>query len=408
METRQARPLHAAIRLFGLAASLHLASAMPAAAQQPGTSPVKIYVMMGESNMEGHGEISPAGTQGTLEYITAPANDPGGIYQFLKDGAAWAERADVWMHYERLGTTAPRIGNLMPGYGATSANTTIGPELGFGHKVGAALGNQVLIVKASWGGTNLGNDFLSPSSGPYPEPRVPGDKGYYYQQTLRLLQDAISKLGVYFPDYNGQGYEIAGICWHQGWNDRVIPAFSTAYQASGVQYRFLETSGNSGGTSSDWQDSPVLRLVVCRILAGNGVGADLFRVRVVADRRRRGHRHRVELVADVHRRDRPGSHPRQTRFPEPTQYRHRHRSRAGRELARRQAGRGRCRCGGHPPFVERPAGTREGRPDPSRWRAFRYAVRGRDRVHAGQRESQGGFGHQSYKLREVDSDTCIT
>ncbi len=35
---------------------------------------VKIFIMAGQSNMEGHGEMNPIGTQGTLEYIFD--NDP--------------------------------------------------------------------------------------------------------------------------------------------------------------------------------------------------------------------------------------------------------------------------------------------------------------------------------------------
>ena len=34
------------------------------------------------------------------------------------------------------------------------------------------------------------------------------------------MEDAIQNLSTYFPDYDGQGYEIAGLCFHQGWNDQ--------------------------------------------------------------------------------------------------------------------------------------------------------------------------------------------
>lgn len=52
-------------------------------AQQAGSSPVKIFILAGQSNMLGQGDISPVTTPGTLEHTVA--NDPAGIYQFLKD-----------------------------------------------------------------------------------------------------------------------------------------------------------------------------------------------------------------------------------------------------------------------------------------------------------------------------------
>ena len=71
-----------------LLAGILLATAFALApAWQAGASPVKIFIMAGHSNTQGHGEISPSTTQGTLSYVTTPANDPTGRYQFLKDGA---------------------------------------------------------------------------------------------------------------------------------------------------------------------------------------------------------------------------------------------------------------------------------------------------------------------------------
>jgi alpha-galactosidase len=187
--------------------------------------------MIGQSNMEGHGQVSPGTTKGTLEYTVL--NDPGSNYQFLvTSGTNWVVRDDVWIHYERL-TDGLRTGNLTPGYGAAADNNKIGPELGFGHSIGNTLSNQVLLVKAAWGGRSLGNDFLPPSSGAnLAAAREWGDPGFYYKETLRVLNDAIAKLGTYFTNYDGKGYELAGICWHQGWNDRVSTSFSAAYQTN--------------------------------------------------------------------------------------------------------------------------------------------------------------------------------
>lgn len=190
------------------------AVAVIVSASRVSAAPVKIYILAGQSNMQGHGEISPVTTQGTLEYITA--NDPAGRYQFLKNGANWRVRNDVWMHYERT-TTSLRTGGLAPGFGAGSGDTTSGPELGFGHVVGDDLENPVLIVKCAWGGKSLGFDFCPPSSRiGSPAPVAEGDLGFYYTEILRLVNQATSNLATYVPGYSGQGYEIAGFGWHQG------------------------------------------------------------------------------------------------------------------------------------------------------------------------------------------------
>jgi len=197
-------------------------SATGTLAQQSGTSPVKIFVLAGQSNMLGKGEISPATTPDTLEHVVA--NDPGGDYQFLVDGSgAWVVRDDVWIRDQD-----PVWGGLTVGYGGEAAGL-IGPELGFGHHVGDLYDKQIIIVKAAWGGKDLANDFRPPSSG--------GTTGFYYNEIIRLVNEMRDDLdtnpSTYFPDYDfAGGYEIAGVCWHQGWNDRVDAGRSAEYETN--------------------------------------------------------------------------------------------------------------------------------------------------------------------------------
>ena len=208
-----------------------LAAASPLAQAQ---QPVKIFIMAGQSNTQGHGEISPSTTQGTLSYITTPANDPQSKYQFLKDGANWAVRGDVRVHYQRnvaLGSGVD-VGDLAPGFGASSAKTTIGPELGFGHVLGNALEEKVLLIKCSWGGKSLGVDFLPPSSENYPTPLVEGDKGFFYKRLLEIVASVTANIGSHVPGYSGEGYVISGFAWHQGWNDRINNVLSASYQTN--------------------------------------------------------------------------------------------------------------------------------------------------------------------------------
>jgi len=179
--------------------------------------PVKIYLMVGQSNMQGKGGIEGDGGN-TLRHLVN--NDPKKEYQFaIDDKGEWVERKDVWIHYDLHPFRELRYGLLKPGYGASSGQ--VGPEFGFGHAMGNANKGKVLLIKAAWGGKSLGHNFLPPSIGKYPAPAEPElDPGYFYHRTLQLVDEVTGNMKKFFPDYNGQGVELAGICWHQGWNDQ--------------------------------------------------------------------------------------------------------------------------------------------------------------------------------------------
>jgi len=180
---------------------------------------VKVFVLAGQSNMAGHGQIAanPKANQGkgSLEWLVKTSPDRA-KYKHLRNGEEWTTRSDVQIWH--LG----RTGNLQPGYGGSEA--FIGPELGFGHVVGDALKEPVLLIKAAWGGKSLGKDFRPPSSG--------GETGPYYTQLVAIVKTVMKDAARLFPQYAGQKLELAGIGWHQGWNDRVNQAFNDAYETN--------------------------------------------------------------------------------------------------------------------------------------------------------------------------------
>ncbi|MCF7974605.1 MAG: hypothetical protein K9N55_12370 [Phycisphaerae bacterium] len=195
-----------------------LACPLAVLGQQPGKSPVKVFILAGQSNMQGQGAVN--GNKGTLQSLVA--NDTEGLYAYLGDKEGhWTVRDDVWITYERDASNI-RFGGLAPGYGVDDSR--LGPELGFGHVVGDYYDTQVLLIKTCWGGKSLAVDFRPPSSG--------GTVGFYYREMLRLVDKALANLGTYFPDYEGQGYELAGFFWHQGWNDRVTDAYNNEYEVN--------------------------------------------------------------------------------------------------------------------------------------------------------------------------------
>ena len=192
-----------------------LALCIPVQAEKKADQPVRIYVLVGQSNMQGKGAIEGEGSN-SLRYTVQ--NDPEGEYQFLveKDGS-WRERKDVWIQYDS-GPGNIRSGGLKPGYGGSGGQ--VGPELGFGHVIGDAYDGQVLLIKTCWGGKSIGHNFLPPSVGNYPRPMLQSDPGFFYHEILRIVQDVTENIKDYFPDYKDQGFEIAGLGFHQGWNDQ--------------------------------------------------------------------------------------------------------------------------------------------------------------------------------------------
>ncbi|MEK6234139.1 MAG: sialate O-acetylesterase, partial [Planctomycetales bacterium] len=127
--------------------SLGLMFPTGAAAAEP-KGMLRVFILSGQSNMEGKGAIKH------LEALLADLKTAA-AFQHLRDGDGWTERDDVRIVF------GDREGPLTVGYAVPT--NRVGPELQFGHVVGDALDNPVLIIKAAWGGKSLFRDFLSPS-----------------------------------------------------------------------------------------------------------------------------------------------------------------------------------------------------------------------------------------------------
>jgi alpha-galactosidase len=163
-----------------------------------GKGPLKVFILAGQSNMEGHGQsvhIKMAATDGATRKEFAP----------LMNGESYVVRKDVWISY------GGRRGGLSVGYGVSEEK--IGPEIGFGWHIGELLGEQVLLIKTAWGGHSLKEKFLPPSM---------GGPGPSYTQMVKEVRDVLSNLKTYFPGYTeSMGYEMVGLVWHQAWNDLI-------------------------------------------------------------------------------------------------------------------------------------------------------------------------------------------
>jgi hypothetical protein len=230
------------LNLTGIIAfSIIAAMALPTRAEAPkhdskqvGKCPVKVFILAGQSNMEGAAVVDLTGKdyndgRGTLVTLMS---DPvkGATFKHLKDASGkWIVRDDVWVRYQR--ENSPLLaGPLGLGFSVYGDEHHFGPELQFGHVIGdyyqkqALVKNQVLLVKTAWGGKSLDVDFRPPSSG--------GQVGPYYTMMIQQIRDAVANVKTDFPGYDAHGIELAGFAWWHGWNDFCDAKATAAYEVN--------------------------------------------------------------------------------------------------------------------------------------------------------------------------------
>ncbi len=203
--------------------------------------PLRVYILAGQSNMEGHAKVE------TFDYIgddpkTAPLlkamRGPDGKPRVCKR---------VWISYltgsPERGTLGEGFGKLTAGYGSRKDpkedGGKIGPEFTFGIAMEKASDGPILIIKTAWGGKSLHTDFRSPSAGAYVFSDVQIESlkkrgkdvaaakaaklkatGRYYRLMIEHVKTVLADPKRVVPGYDPKaGYEIAGFVWFQGWND---------------------------------------------------------------------------------------------------------------------------------------------------------------------------------------------
>lgn len=94
-----------------------------------GEDRVKVYILAGQSNMEGKGQVDTgygggAGAIGSLRYQVN--NDPAN-YGHLVDGSGnWAVRNDAWIWSTTADNNAVEKGNLTVGFGTARGRALLG------------------------------------------------------------------------------------------------------------------------------------------------------------------------------------------------------------------------------------------------------------------------------------------
>lgn len=213
-------------RLFTFLIAWSLITSAFAAAPKP----LKVFILAGQSNMEGHAKVE------TFDYIgDDPATAP--LLQQMRGADGKAKVCDhVWISYfTGIGdANGEGFGKLTAGYGSRQKPSEdggkIGPEFTFGLTMDRALDEPVLIIKTAWGGKSLYYDFRPPSAGPYPrtaadleKDRNPQDNaGHYYRLMIGHVKQVLGDIKRVCPAYDAkQGFEISGFVWLQGFNDMV-------------------------------------------------------------------------------------------------------------------------------------------------------------------------------------------
>jgi len=200
-----------------------------------------VYVLVGQSNMQGHAKVS------TFDYIGEDEATAPLLAKMRGDDGAPVTLDDVHIAYltgSRAGD-GEVTGKLGAGFGARRApersDDKIGPEYTFGLRMAELHDGPVLLVKCAWGGKSLHTDFRPPSAGAYefsPQQLEQLEKrgkdvqqaraekkektGHYYRSTVAYVKKVLADLGRYHPAYDADaGYELGGLVWFQGWNDMV-------------------------------------------------------------------------------------------------------------------------------------------------------------------------------------------
>ena len=221
------------LRLALVAAAAAALLSSDAAAQQ---GPVRVFVLAGQSNMEGKAQNK------LWEHQAVDAKTKAFFAPFRDgDNQQWVVRDDVWIKF--FGEKGP----LTLGFGSRGRT---GLEFAFGLRVGDAFEEPVLLIKAAWGGRSIRKDFRPPSSGlpsdaslekeladavkrtennnkkrnrsdPLPtRAQIEAGYGRDYRLMIEEVRGAMKGAGELFPALEGRDLQLAGFVWFQGWNDQ--------------------------------------------------------------------------------------------------------------------------------------------------------------------------------------------
>jgi len=194
--------------------------------------PVKVFILLGQSNMLGFGKVTPEDKDGTLTYAIKAKKK---YSHLVDDQGNWTQRNDV--RYVQVMHRNGTMSTLRNEWLTVKGN--IGPELQFGHVMGHVLDEPVLVLKSCIGNRSLGWDLLPPGSERFefegriyagykdtpsswvegePKKQVNWYAGKQYDDDIGNAKKIIKNIGKYYP--GAKSCEVAGFVWWQGHKDQ--------------------------------------------------------------------------------------------------------------------------------------------------------------------------------------------
>lgn len=209
------------------------------------SKPVKVFILMGQSNMLGFGKIN--GGDGSLDH----AIKTKGLYKHLQDDDGnWTTRKDVRnVFIMGKGFSLQTNDWLTAEKGHGRGKGQIGPEVQIGSIMGELFEEPVMILKVCIGNRSLGWDLLPPSVKAYdyegklqpgygeiPATAGSGEKyegkewyaGTQWDTDTGNAKKVLEDLDTYYP--GAKDYEVAGFFWWQGDKDMRNPAHFSNYE----------------------------------------------------------------------------------------------------------------------------------------------------------------------------------
>lgn len=230
-------------------AFLGMSFAVCAEDSAPPTGKVKVFILMGQSNMVGLGKIK--GADGSLEHAVKNKK----LYPFLADAAGnWSERNDV----RNVRVMVGRGGGMQVfnnEWMTVKTCRTIGPEFGIGHVLGDAEKAPVMLLKSCIGNRSLGWDLLPPGSESYefegkiyagykqsPDSWAKGTEpkpinwyaGKQYDDDVANAKSVLKDMEKFHP--GAKEYEVAGFFFWQGEKDCGNAAHAAHYEENLVRF----------------------------------------------------------------------------------------------------------------------------------------------------------------------------
>ena len=113
--------------------------------------PIKVFILAGQSNMEGQGSVDHGGEEGkgNLVWSMKHSKSADKMKKLKNEKGEWVVRDDVQVSFKVGGDNLPKGGLSVgyTGYAADGSRRHMGPELGFGFVLGDFYQEPVLLIK---------------------------------------------------------------------------------------------------------------------------------------------------------------------------------------------------------------------------------------------------------------------